>query len=278
MGKRAAAILIIFLMLPNSHMRGALQRPSAGQGQPKPASPPKSARAITPVILASVAGEAIRSDPVLGKQRVKMLEGNRSLYVDITPFPLEYIGAAGDATIVPLEGEVRLQALRRDLQQYFPNETFWKAPLDDIETAISGLLERSQNKRGTRPISSADLSTENLEKAFGKLQESLVTYAAQQHLSLEQSRSPSPGFLVTVKFESPDVNVRVMPYLAYLMCKQLGISFEGQLRQLSEGSHKMSGKYHYIARWSVGPNGRDEGDFEILDDGDVVVFGRKGSQ
>jgi hypothetical protein len=82
-------------------------------------------------------------------------------------------------------------------------------------------------------------------------------------------------FLVTIKFDPHDVRVVKMLYLAYLMCKKVGASIDDQWTDISEGPHRMGGRYLYKAAWRDS-KAQDGGTFEVLEDGDQIML-RRGS-
>lgn len=263
------------LLDPASAQRATVNQ-SPKQSISKPVQPKRRVSAAT---LNELADEAIASDSVLAKQRIELVEDERSLYVDVRPVPLDYVGSDKNDIVVPLEATVRIRVLRRDLDRCFPQDKFWVAPVQDVESTIADVLERIQKAHtgAARTAASTTLSN-SIQESFGRLQASVTEHAKLHDLNVMQSRDPAPGFLVTVKFDPARVHVLVMPYLAYQLCKKLGTPLDEQWTELSEGNHKMSGKYHYLANWPSSLGGRDENNFEVLENGDHIVFRPKGVQ
>jgi hypothetical protein len=248
---------------------------STKQSISKPVQPKQRVSAAT---LNELADEAIASDTVLAKPRIELVESERSLYVDLRPVPLDYIGSPKNDVVVPLEAAVRIRVLRRDLQKCFPRDKFWVDSVQDVESAISHALEQIERPHTAGAGSVGTTQSNSIQQSFARLQASVAEYATEHGLSVKQSKDPAPGFVVAVKFDPANVHVLVMPYLAYLMCRRFGTPLAGQWTELSEGNHKMSGKYHYVANWPPRLGGRDENNFEVLENGDRIVFRPKGDQ
>lgn len=215
--------------------------------------------------------EVIASDALLGKQRIAIDARTKVMWINMKPVPLEFIGSPREPLTGIIEQAVRIEVIQRDLKTTLNDETFWQALIGQMEATIDVMLLQLHT---VDPNYEVAPSPENLviEKDIGTLHQSLLRYAAKEGLAISETREPAAGFSVTVKFEPFPVRVEVMPMLAYLLSKRLGTPLDDEWVDLKPGPEKMCGEYRYIANWPSNLNGRVEGTFEVMEDGDVVLF------
>jgi len=214
--------------------------------------------------------EVIASDALLGRPRVVLDVTRNSLLIDIKPAPLEFIGNDKVKNRATLEAALRIEVIRRDLRDSLSAETFWVKPVEDVEAAVNALLAPQDVHSIHKP--SLDKENQALDGAFEKLQQVLLQYAREKHINIDATREPAAGFAATIKFDPYPVRVVVMPMLAYLVARKFGTSLEDQWSELTAGPKKMCGSYHYVAYWPLTLNGRVESNFDVLEDGDVILF------
>jgi hypothetical protein len=214
-------------------------------------------------LLTDVVREELVADSALGRQRVSLSNG--ILHIDFSPaMPLASFGSQ-DHYGLPMEALMRAMALRRDFDRAFGSDRFWDPPLEAMEETA----RRAIDSGGTADEASRASLTRAIDSRIDQLSASTLAFAQKRGLDLQAARDPVPGFDVEIHITPPDARIRFMPFLTYKECVALHTSLEDQWTDLTEGKHRLIGRYRYFARWGKGLGGDEESTFGV--NGNTVV-------
>lgn len=174
---------------------------------------PNGSAEETMSLLKKLASEEIASDDsFLGKTRfVVDLRANTVLY-DMTPAPIGLVLSDSDPLSVPMEAMIRAEALRRDLQKSVPTETFWIAPLANVQGSIKKCVDSLVHLKGNSALQEKeDDCSAGIAEQINYLDLSIQTFAKDRKLILTQrpvERAPAIGYKVRVSIEPPKARVK----------------------------------------------------------------------
>jgi hypothetical protein len=259
--------LAILLCLPykvNGQVKGS-----------SPSSSPKADAQETMALLRALAAEAISSgDSFSGKTRFVVYPEHNSLSYDLNPLPPGLVLSHSDSLAVPLEAMIRTEALRRDFQQSLPAQTFWVAPLANVQASIGRCVDSMAQQKDDSEFAEREHDcSEAIERQFSELERSIQTFAKDRKLTVKPlilERSPAIGYKVRVSIGPPAARVRFMTMLEYMKCMNAKTPLTNQWNDMSEGEVSLIGRYHYLADWPPALNGPEEGNFEIRKDGTLT--------
>jgi hypothetical protein len=240
--------------------------PAAGKRPVTPASKP-----LTPQMLQEIALRAISSDGVLGRPRVLVDSTTKTLRMDISPTPMQFIAVKTTRTSRLLEQAVRIEVLRRDLKKALGQETFWQAPVVGVDEAIRKTAT-SLTTATAGALSPVAASGDPIEASFEALQDATKKFGDDSGWTVDQTRDIATGFRVKVVFLPERAHVFVMPFTAYLLSQKPGQSLDSQWVEIFEGPRQMSGKYHFKAVWPRELHGAFENNFDVTDNDQEIKF------
>jgi hypothetical protein len=244
--------------------------PGNGQLNPNPGAEE------TMSLLRKLAGEEIASsDSFLGKTRFAVDSRANTVLYDMTPAPIGLVLSDSDTLSIPMEALIRTEALRRDLQKSVPTETFWIAPLANVEVSIKKCVGSLVHLKSNSALQGKeDECSAGIADQINYLDQSVQTFAKDRKLTLTQrsvDRSPAIGYKVRVSIEPPRAHIKFMTLLEYKKCIISHSPLTDQWNDMVEGDVKLIGRYHYLADWPSELNGPEEGNFEIREPG-VITF------
>jgi hypothetical protein len=226
-------------------------------------------------LLNKLAAEEIASeDSFLAKTRFAVDSRANIVLYDMTPAPIGMVLSDSDPLSIPMEAMIRTEALRRDLQKSVPTETFWIAPLANVQGSIKKCVDslvHLKDKSGLQQ--KEDDCSAGIAGQINYLDQSMQTFARDRRLTLTQrsvERAPVIGYKVRVSIEPARARVKFMTLLEYKKCISSHSPLTDQWNDMPEGDLKLIGRYHYLADWPPELNGPEEGNFEIREPGAIT--------
>jgi hypothetical protein len=238
-------------------------------------SRPNQGAEETMSFLTKLAGEEIASNgSFLGKTRFAVDSRANAILYDMTPTPVGLVLSDSDPLSIPMEAMIRTEALRRDLQKSVPMETFWSAPLANVQGSIKKCVDLLVHLKSYSALErKEDQCSEDIADQINYLDQSMQTFANERKLTLTQrsvERAPATGYKVRVSIEPPRARVKFMTLLEYKKCIISHSPLTDQWNDMVEGDVKLIGRYHYLAEWPPELNGPEEGNFEIREPGAIT--------
>jgi hypothetical protein len=230
----------------------------------------EAVRAETEFVVNTAADVISSGDEYLAKNRFVVLADGHTLYYDLSGAPAETVLSKTDPLSIPLEAEIRVNALRRDFRSSVSQHSFWVTPLDTVEKSVLECVARfaaQQNQGEPAQCSGA------IEQRFDELKQAIEHFATAERFSVAgatQSRAPVAGYLVQVKVEPSRARIRVMTALEYRKCIFFKVPLENQWTDLVAADQEMIGRYRYRAEWPMELGGPEEGQFEVRKPGTIV--------
>src|SRR5882757_7737450 len=129
--------------------------------------------------LTKLAGEEVASnDSFLGKTRFVVDSRANTILYDMTPAPIGLVLSDSDPLSVPMEAMIRTEALRRDLQKSLPTETFWIAPLANVQGSIRKCVDSLVHLKSNSALQAReDECSAGIADQVNKLDQSVQTFA-----------------------------------------------------------------------------------------------------
>jgi hypothetical protein len=215
--------------------------------------------------------DALRDDPdFLGRPRIK-LEQNVLTY-DLEAVPLRLVLSKDDPLAGPLEILIRSAVIRRDLRKLFPGETFWSAPLNDVEARTMSLALRSDSEQTKN---SAE-ETKSLDKDLNTLKDELNRAALQKGWTVETHRGGGDAYDVQIVIDPPGAKLKMMPFLAYRKARFYGTSLDTLWNVYDPGAHRLIGRWRYRVEWTNAQGGPEEDNLSITDNATLTFSPHKG--
>jgi hypothetical protein len=227
-------------------------------------------------VLDALAKDALAEDKhFLGKRRFEVSLTRKTYWYDLNPVPLSDVLSADDRYSMPLEALIRIEAVKRDLQESVPTEQFWPGPVSAAEAIIHEFVKQLQNSSmKSRTSDIQQRSTELIEDQLKLLKTGIESYAARQGLQRidVQARDPVVGYRVQIKVEPNKAHVHVMTLLQYKKYESLGTPPDKyEWTDLMESETLLIGRYRYRVDWPQELNGPEEGSIEITEPG-ILTF------
>jgi hypothetical protein len=225
--------------------------------------------------LTKLAGDEVASnDSFLGKTRFAVDSRANTVLYDMTPAPIGLVLSNSDPLSIPMEAMIRTEALRRDLKKSVSTETFWIAPLENVQASIRKCVDSLvQLKSNSALKGREDDCSKGIADQITLLDQSVQTFAKDRKFTLTQrsvDRAPAVGYKVRVSIEPPKARIKFMTLLEYKKCIISHSPLTDQWNDMVEGDVKLIGRYHYLAEWPQELNGPEEGNFEIREPGAIT--------
>jgi hypothetical protein len=218
--------------------------------------------------LRQIALEQIDADTnFLGGIRFSVDRGEKKVFRDLSPLPLEAVLVRGDALAGPFESLIRSLVLQRDLQRSDqPDGAVSQAVMKLEQISILSISNLLSVTESTQRLAEAANFVKRIQLPWNDVDDTIQSFAKRIGYSLVGEKGGGGTYQVRVTIDPESTRLRYMPYLSYLKCDKLGLPLDSEFLDLFPGKHKMIGRYFYRAEWPTDLGGPTTGNFLVLED------------